>query len=364
MCAYGDYSYHSRLHTPVPPAIGSYQIPLQDTHSSPLRPIQHLVKHFPTHLQETTTRHFADILKYPGTSSPTGNYQHTAASLDLDRLRTSTAATQNANTASVACLSPLLLPPPPPLPATTQQTLARAAPLAGYSSNTNQCGRNRMIPDVVAAAAAAAVVAAASFGRQRNSLPPYGRTDAEMVSGGIGGMIDNKSAQLMANRTTGRERLPEQVQSVAGGVGVNSRLNNSNYHQLQNLILDRLPYVKTDDIYSQSTIFNDNAQETAVSSLSSSTYKSNAMPTPKTLISKETAKKERRDCDTPYLGKVNRTLETTSNLECSNCGLTGSMFKCLGCEAAFYCDERCQIRHWNIHVEKCPKRMPKLKKLV
>lgn len=358
MCPYGDYSYHSRLHTAAPPAISGYQIPLQN--SSPIRQMQNIEKRF--HLQEVT-RHFADILKYPATLSTTGNYQRTATGLDFDRLRPAAAVTHNGSTASAACLPQLLLPPPPPLPATAQQT-SRAAPLAGYSSNANQCGRNRMIPDVVAAAAAAAVVAAASFGQQRGPLPSYGRTDAEIVSGGIGGMIDNESTQLMMNRAANRERLPEQVQSVASGVGVNSRLNNNSYHQLQNLILDRLPYMKTDDAYSQRAIFNDNGQEMVASSVSSSTYKSNAMSALNALISQEAARKESRNCDTPHLGKVNRTLETTSNLKCSNCGMTGSMFKCLGCETTFYCDERCQIRHWSIHVEKCPKRMPKLKKLI
>ncbi|XP_032683977.1 uncharacterized protein LOC116850143 isoform X2 [Odontomachus brunneus] len=359
MCPYGDYSYHPRLHTAAPPAISGYQIPLQD--SSPIRQMQNTEKRF--HLQEVT-RHFADILKYPASLSTTGNYQRTATGLDFDRLRPAAAVTQNGSTASAACLPQLLLPPPPPLPATAQQT-SRTAPLADYSSNTNQCGRNRIIPDVVAAAAAAAAaVAAASFGQQRGPLPPYGRTDAEIVSGGIGGMIDNESTQLIMNRTANRERLSEQVQSVASGVGVNSRLNNNSYHQLQNLILDRLPYVKTDDAYSQRAIFNDNRQEMMASSVSSSTYKSNAMSAFNALISREAARKESRNCDTPHLGKVNRTLETTNNLKCSNCGMTGSMFKCLGCETTFYCDERCQIRHWGIHVEKCPKRMPKLKKLI
>lgn len=330
--------------------------------------MQHLDKRYPTHLQDTASRHFtADLLKYSGTLSA-GGYQPAAAGLDYDRLRTATAATQNGTTST--CLPSLLLPPPPPL-ASAQQSLARTS-LASYGPASNgQCGRNRMIPDVVAAAAAAAVVAAASFGRQRGTLPSYGRTDTEMVSGGMG-VMDNESSQLMANRVTNRERLPqEQVQSV-GGVNVDSRLNNGGYRQLQNLILDRLPYVKTDDTYSQSstTMYDDNAQESTVaSSVPTSTYKSATIlasnnTSNNALANKKPVRKENRNCETPHLGKVNRTLETTSNLECSNCGLTGSMFKCLGCETAFYCDERCQTRHWSIHVEKCPKRMPKLKKLL
>ncbi|KYN17652.1 hypothetical protein ALC57_10021 [Trachymyrmex cornetzi] len=371
VCPYGDYPYHSRLHATAPP-ISGYQLgPLQDSHAASLRQMQHHDKRYPTHLQDTASRHFtADLLKYSGTLSA-GGYQPAAAAaagLDYDRLRTSTAATQNSTTST--CLPPLLLPPPPPLVASAQQSLARTS-LAGYPASNGQCGRNRMIPDVVAAAAAAAVVAAASFGRQRGTLSSYGRTDTEMVSGGIGGVMDNESSQLMTNRVANRERLPqEQVQPV-GGVNVDSRLNNNSYRQLQNLILDRLPYVKADDTYSQSTaMYDDNAQEpTVASSVPTSTYKSATIlasnnASNNALVAKAPVRKENRNCETPHLGKVNRTLETTSNLECSNCGLTGSMFKCLGCETAFYCDERCQTRHWSIHVEKCPKRMPKLKKLV
>lgn len=367
MCPYGDYSYHSRLHATASP-ISGYQIsPLQDPHAPPLRQMQHLDKRFPTHLQDTATRQFTtDLLKYSGTLS-TGNYQHTTASLDYDRLRAAaTAVTQNGT--APACLSPLLLPAAPTLTTSGQQTLVRT-PLATYPTSTNQCGRNRMIPDVVAAAAAAAVVAAASFGRQRGT---FGRTDTEMVSDGIAGVMDNESSQLMAaNRLTNQERVPqEQMQSsTIGGVNVDSRaLSNGGYRQLQNLILNRLPYVKTDNAYGQSSsIFGDNAQEpTVASSVSTTTYKTSPiLASGSTLTtSKDLARKENRNCETPHLGKVNQTQETTSSLKCSNCGLDGSVFKCLGCEAAFYCDERCQTRHWNIHVEKCPKRMPKLKKLV
>ncbi|XP_011159135.1 uncharacterized protein LOC105195445 isoform X2 [Solenopsis invicta] len=365
MCPYGNYPYHSRLHATAPP-ISGYQIgPLQDPSASPLRQMHALEKRY---LQEPTSRHCTtDLLKYSGTLSA-GGYQHAAtAGLNYDRLRTATAAATQNGTAS-ACLPPLLLPQHQP---SAQQSLART-PMAAYPASNSQCGNNRMIPDVVAAAAAAAVVAAASFGRQRDTLPPYRRTDTEMISGGIGGVIDNKSSQRMVANRSNRERLPqEQVQSVGAvsGVNVDSRLHNGgSYHQLQNLILDRLPYVKTDDAYSQpsTAIFDDGAQEpTVASSVPTSTYNSTTILTPNSaLAAKELARKESRNCETPHLGKVNRTLETMNNLACSNCGLAGSMFKCLGCETAFYCDERCQTRHWSIHVEKCPKRMPKLKKLV
>ncbi|XP_070152186.1 uncharacterized protein [Polyergus mexicanus] len=351
ICPYGDYSYHSRLHSTTS-SISGYPIsPLQESHpAAPLRQMQHLDKRFPTHIQDAATRHYAatDLLKFPASLSA-GGYQHAAAAaagLDYDRLRTATAPTQNG--ASSACLPSLLLPPPSSLAATAQHgTLARTA-LTGYSAaNNSQCGRNRMIPDVVAAAAAAAVVAAASFGRQRGTvLPSYGRTDAEIVSGGIGDVMGNESSQLLAaNRpAVSRECLPQEpVQSVAGA-NIDSRLNNGSYRQLQNLILDRLPYVKTDDVsYPQpsSAIFGDNAQESTSSMPTSTSYKSASVLTSNSVLAvKEPARKESRNCETPHLGK------------------------CLGCEAAFYCDERCQTRHWNIHVEKCPKRMPKLKKLV
>ncbi|XP_015115028.1 uncharacterized protein LOC107039766 [Diachasma alloeum] len=71
-----------------------------------------------------------------------------------------------------------------------------------------------------------------------------------------------------------------------------------------------------------------------------------------------------RNCETPHLGKVNYSPNTARTLECSNCALPGPLFKCLGCEVAFYCDDTCQARHWSRHVVSCPKKMPKLKKVV
>ncbi|KAK0089302.1 hypothetical protein PV325_008057 [Microctonus aethiopoides] len=71
-----------------------------------------------------------------------------------------------------------------------------------------------------------------------------------------------------------------------------------------------------------------------------------------------------RNCDTPHLGKVEYSPNTSRKLECSNCGRPNPTFKCLGCEMTFYCDESCQARHWNRHVVVCPKKMPKLKKFV
>ncbi|KAK0174870.1 hypothetical protein PV327_010590 [Microctonus hyperodae] len=71
-----------------------------------------------------------------------------------------------------------------------------------------------------------------------------------------------------------------------------------------------------------------------------------------------------RNCDTPHLGKVEYNPNTTRKLECSNCGRPNPTFKCLGCEMTFYCDESCQARHWNRHVVGCPKKMPKLKKVL
>lgn len=73
---------------------------------------------------------------------------------------------------------------------------------------------------------------------------------------------------------------------------------------------------------------------------------------------------EPRNCETPHLGKVNYSPNTARTLQCSNCALPGPLFKCLGCEVAFYCDETCQTRHWSRHVVSCPKKMPKLKKVL
>ncbi|XP_015597429.1 uncharacterized protein LOC107268814 [Cephus cinctus] len=70
-----------------------------------------------------------------------------------------------------------------------------------------------------------------------------------------------------------------------------------------------------------------------------------------------------RNCGTPHLAKVTHNPSILSTLKCANCGSTGSMFKCLGCELTFYCNESCQEQHWLLHGQKCPKKMPKLKKL-
>ncbi|KAH0561467.1 uncharacterized protein LOC123265718 isoform X2 [Cotesia glomerata] len=71
-----------------------------------------------------------------------------------------------------------------------------------------------------------------------------------------------------------------------------------------------------------------------------------------------------RNCETPHLGKVDYSPNTARTFQCSNCGSRGPVYKCLGCEAAYYCNETCQARHWNCHVATCPKKMPKLKKVV
>ncbi|XP_034943505.1 hybrid signal transduction histidine kinase A-like isoform X2 [Chelonus insularis] len=73
---------------------------------------------------------------------------------------------------------------------------------------------------------------------------------------------------------------------------------------------------------------------------------------------------QNRSCETPHLAKVTYSPNTAKTYACSNCGLRGPLFKCLGCEIAYYCDESCQARHWNRHVVVCPKKMPKLKKVV
>lgn len=71
-----------------------------------------------------------------------------------------------------------------------------------------------------------------------------------------------------------------------------------------------------------------------------------------------------RNCETPHLGKVKYNSNSSKTLKCSNCGEFNPTFKCLGCEMTFYCDELCQTRHWGRHVVGCPKKMPKLKKVV
>lgn len=215
-----------------------------------------------------------------------------------------------------------------------------------------------MIPDVVAAAAAAAVVAAASFGSQQPSLASYNRSASEETpTTGVTNAIDTQPAHtLNANKSRPTHEINTQLQLNTNNINEEARLNTSGYQQLQNLFLDQLPFVRNVENFAQSS--------SAVTEAQTTTYKVPTISTSHTQLTKEVPGNDVRYCETPHLGKVNRSPNTLNNIPCSNCGLGGSMFKCLGCEMAFYCDERCQTRHWNVHVEKCPKKMPKLKKVV
>ncbi|KAG7209022.1 hypothetical protein KM043_015187 [Ampulex compressa] len=349
ICPYGNYPYHPRMHPGS--SLTAYPLPLQDGLGQPLRSLQHVDKRLPT-LQDPTRTYPPDIMKYP-TALSTSGFSHSNG-LDYNRLRTSSAA---ANGTAAGCLPPLLL-PPPQMPTNAPQSLQRTS-LGGFSGG--QFGRNRMIPDVVAAAAAAAVVAAASFGRQHSSLATFNRPDNEAVTTtSIPGVLEANANQLTTNRP-GREQVPNQRQVDLTGFNEEVR-SNGGYHQLHNLLLDRLPFTRPTDSYGQAApVFTGEPRTTTTTpSLAGQVgYKAHA----RVQASKDAGRNEPRNCETPHLGKVNRSPNTMNNVECSNCGLTGSMFKCLGCEAAFYCNERCQTRHWHIHVERCPKKMPKLKKV-
>ncbi|KAF3424181.1 hypothetical protein E2986_07142 [Frieseomelitta varia] len=138
---------------------------------------------------------------------------------------------------------------------------------------------------------------------------------------------------------------------------------NTKYQQMQNFLFDRLALVKTTDNFvpTNSVIGNDGRSMTSI--VSAAQYR---MPVISSYaqLSKNVPVTEIRNCETPHLGKVNRSPNSLHNFTCSNCGIIGPKFKCLGCEMAFYCDERCQEKHWDIHVQRCPKKMPKLKKVI
>ena len=198
-----------------------------------------------------------------------------------------------------------------------------------------------MIPDVVAAAAAAAVVAAASIDRQRDTLT-YNRND-------IG--IDGDAANSSKTNRTRDENFAEETHD-----------NTAKYQQMQNFLYDQLTLVKTADNFAQTNSLIDNNTQAAMASIVSTPYQVplNSTQPP---LSKSLPANDLRNCDTPHLGKVSRSPNSLHNLVCSNCSSIGPKFKCLGCEMAFYCNERCQEKHWYVHVQKCPKKMPKLKKV-
>ncbi|KAI4490920.1 hypothetical protein M0802_010594 [Mischocyttarus mexicanus] len=346
---YGGYPYHSRLH-PGTPLTSYHHIPMQNPLNSPLRPLSHVDKHL-TSLQDANRNFTSDILKYSGSLPGAAAAAEFQPSNDFgfDRLRATT-STDNHN-AAASCLSPLLL-ASSALSSGTQQTLPRM-PLNGYPAGNNQYGRNRIIPDVVAAAAAAAVVAAASIGRQRTPLTPYSKSGSTAMNTAV---MEVDSTRLTSNTSNNRTRehlLSHQGQPSLDVGTKEPQWNSAEYRPLPNLLLDRLPFVRTEHDFPTTSMLSSNIQNPPVS-----------IPTvPLPQMSKKISRNVERDCETPHLGKVNRSPDTLSNLKCSNCGIAGSIFKCLGCEVAFYCNERCQARHWNVHVEKCPKKMPKLKKV-
>ncbi|XP_015179548.1 PREDICTED: uncharacterized protein LOC107068055 isoform X2 [Polistes dominula] len=347
---YGSYPYHSRLH-PGTSLTSYHHLPMQNPLNSSLRQLSHVDKHL-TSLQDANRNFTSDILKYSGsipTAAATAAEYQPSNDFGFDRLRTTT-STDNHN-AEASCLSPLLL-ASSALSSRTQQTLPRI-PLNGYSASNNQYGRNRIIPDVVAAAAAAAVVAAASIGRQRTSLTPYSKSGSTTMNTAV---MEVDSTRLTSNTTNNRTRehlLSHQGQSSMDIGTKEPQWNGAEYRPIPNLLLDSLPFVRPEHDFPTASMLSSNIQNPPVSI--------STVPLPQ--MSKKVSRSVERDCETPHLGKVNRSPDTMSNLKCSNCGIAGSMFKCLGCEVAFYCNERCQARHWSFHVEKCPKKMPKLKKV-
>ncbi|XP_076632320.1 uncharacterized protein LOC143347205 [Colletes latitarsis] len=332
MYPYGTYPYHSRLH---PSFLPGYNFPMQEG----LRPLQHADKRFPP-MQEP-------MIKYP--SPTTSNLQH-PNNLSFDRLRGR--STNNANT---GYLPPLFL-PSPSLPA-SQQTLLRV-PLSGHSMNS-QYSQNRMIPDVVAAAAAAAVVAAASFDRQRDTITSNRANNDALQTSGLTNVIESP---LVANdnKPVINRDATNHTQDVS--LSEEGQENNVKYQQMQNFLFDRLSLVKAADNFAQTNPVVANEAQVMPSIDSTTPYRVALVPS-HAQLSKTTPGNPLRNCKTPHLGKVNRSPNSLHNLSCSNCGVIGPKFKCLGCEMIFYCDERCQEKHWGVHMQWCPKKMPKLKKV-
>lgn len=218
-----------------------------------------------------------------------------------------------------------------------------------------------MIPDVVAAAAAAAVVAAASFDRQRDTLT-YNRSETEALSSAsIPNVIDREPPHVPG---TTKSIINRDVTNQTQDNNFNEESHeNTKYQQMQNFLFDRLALVKTTDNFVPTNTVIGNDARSVPSIVSAAQYR---MPVISSYaqLSKNVPGAEIRNCETPHLGKVNRSPNSLHNFACSNCGIIGPKFKCLGCEMAFYCDERCQEKHWDIHVQRCPKKMPKLKKVI
>ncbi|XP_076758906.1 uncharacterized protein LOC143428103 isoform X2 [Xylocopa sonorina] len=329
------YPYQSRIHSNTLPG---YNFPMQES----LRPMQHMDKRFPP-IQDP-------IIRYPSTS--TNSLQH-PNNLEFDRLQNQPTATNVGNT---TCLPSLFL--SPQSLSSSHQTLPRAPPV-GYATNS-QFSRNRMIPDVVAAAAAAAVVAAASFDRQCDTLTYTNKASTDALStAGITNVIDRESIHMPESTKLVSRDVINQTQ--------NSNFNeecqkNSKYKNMQHFLFDRMVSVKTADNFAQTKPITCNDTQAAMASIVSAPYRVPLIPS-HTQLPKNDSGNGSRNCETPHLGKVNRSPNSSYNFTCSNCGTIGPKFKCLGCEMVFYCDERCQEKHWCMHVQKCPKKMPKLKKV-
>ncbi|KOC58899.1 hypothetical protein WH47_01423 [Habropoda laboriosa] len=335
ICPYGTYPYHSRLHSASLPGY----FPVQDN----LRSMQHMDKRF-SPVQDPMVRY----------SSPSTNTLQHPSNLEFDSLQGSSVIN---NVDTTTCLSSLFS--SPPSLSSSHQTLSRV-PLVGYSTN-NQFSRNRMIPDVVAAAAAAAVAAAASLDRKRDTLT-YNRADTHTLSStNITNVIDEESPHVPgSNKSAINRDVTHQTQD--------SNFNeedheHAKYQHMQNFLFDRLALVKTAENFAQTnSVIGNDAQTTMTPTVSTTQYQVPLIP-PYVQLSKNLLRNESRNCETPHLGKVNRSPNSSHNFTCSNCGIIGPKFKCLGCEMAFYCNEQCQEKHWYIHVQRCPKKMPKLKKV-
>ncbi|CAK9820518.1 hypothetical protein ANTPLA_LOCUS10644 [Anthophora plagiata] len=335
ICPYGTYPYHSRLHSTSLPGY----FPVQDS----LRSMQHMDKRF-SPVQDP-------LVRYP---SPLTNTLQHPGNLEFDRLRGNSIIN---NVGTTTCLSSLFS--SPPSLSSSHQVLSRV-PLVGYSGN-NQFSRNRMIPDVVAAAAAAAVAAAASLDRQCDTLT-YNRNNTDALSStNITNVIGGESPHVPSSNKSAINR--DVTNQTPDGNFNKEGHENAKYQQMQNFLFDRLALVKTADNFAETNSAIDNdTQTTMTPTVSTAQYQVPLIP-PYVQLSKNLLRNEFRNCKTPHLEKVNRSPNSSHNFTCSNCGIVGPMFKCLGCEMAFYCNEKCQEKHWYVHVQRCPKKMPKLKKV-
>lgn len=334
---YNGYSYHSRLHPGTP--MTNYHIPMQDSLNSPIRPLSHVEKKISS-LQNPNQNFTSDISKYPG-SLQTARYQP-PNNFGFNQLGTTSTNNRNSETNH---LSSLLL-SSSSLSSGSQQTLSHP-PLSGYPASNNQYGCNKTIPDVVTTAAA---VAAASTRKQCASLPTYSQSTSAAINA-VMEMNPTWPTSNTSNNYTREHLLSNQGQSINVGTK-EPQWNNTGYHPISNLPLENLPYVRTEHNFPTTSAFSNNIQDSSpLSTVSLPQMPNNVF------------RRIKRNYETPYLGRVNKSSNMLNDLKCFNCGVIGSMLKCLRCEVAVYCNERCQIQHWNIHVKDCSKIMPKLKKV-